>query len=74
MPDASANIAERFAYTLVSGSHDPLTRRYALTAASPCCDHSDRAQKPLSRFSWVMALQGKGWIGYPFRSLIGIGG
>ncbi|MDF7489150.1 hypothetical protein NQ057_24375, partial [Escherichia coli] len=32
------------------GSYDPLTRRYAPTAASPCCDHSDRAQKPLSRF------------------------
>jgi hypothetical protein len=49
-PDTSANIAEELAYTLVSGSYDPLTRRYAPTAASPCCDHSDRAQKPLSRF------------------------
>lgn len=50
------------AYTLVSGSHDPLTRRYAPVTATPYRDHSDRAPSPLRRFSARKVWQKKGGI------------
>lgn len=47
--------------TPVSGPHGPLTRRYAPTAATPCRDHSDGAQKLYITFSWYrLAGQGMG--------------
>lgn len=37
--------------TPVSGPNGPLTRRYAPTAATPCLDHSDSAQRHYIAFS-----------------------
>ena len=50
-------------YTPVGGPHGPLTRRYAPTAAKPCRDHSDGAQRLLCRFKrGCSGLAGRGVI------------
>lgn len=60
IPAAVTLLAGRIEYTLVSGPHGPLTRRYAPTAGKPLSGPLRPRTEALSWLKAGMALQGEG--------------